>query len=144
MLPNVPAFAFILTFLVLYLIALVSLLPGRRPYRLPHGVTCLAEIISFVANDDMMADNAFQRVRHKTVLRGKVGADRRPDEQDRWVFGLGPGKDPRLGIRRLTRFTELQRRVTRRQRRNPSTAAAASAASAGDFDAVDERGGFHV
>lgn len=131
MLPLVPGFATILALLVLYLVALCSLLPGRREFRLPHGVTCLAEVISFAANDDVVEDPAFQGVRHKTVLRGKLGADN-PDSADRWVLGLGPGKDARLGIRRLTRFTDLQRRMSRRQRRNTATA------EGGGFDGVDD------
>ncbi|EJT73501.1 hypothetical protein, variant [Gaeumannomyces tritici R3-111a-1] len=131
MLPLVSGFGTILALLVLYLVALCSLLPGRQDFRLPHGVTCLAEVISFVANDDVLEDPAFQGVRHKTVLRGKLGADN-PDSADTWALGLGPGKDSRLGIRRQTRFTDHQRRTSRRQRRNTASA------EGGVFDGADD------
>lgn len=108
MYPQVPLFAVVLTLLVIYLLALVSMLPGRRYYRLPHGVTCLAEIISFCANDDLVADDAFKNIRNKTSLVGKIGVSRNPTDQPRWVFGTGSGsgRDDRLGIRRVRKFTE--------------------------------------
>ncbi len=90
MLPNIAVYAVVLTLLVLYLLALVAMLPGRRAFRLPHAVTCLAEIISFVATEDLMADDSFKEVWHKTSLRGKIGVDMRPDVQPRWFFGPGP------------------------------------------------------
>lgn len=107
--PQVPLFALTLALLVTYWLALVALFPRRQAFRLPHGVTCLAEIISFVANDDLVQDEAFQgMIRNKTTLVGKLGVDRRDEDKPRWALHTGGGgaKDDRLGVRRVRRFTE--------------------------------------
>lgn len=107
--PQVPLLAVTLTLLVLYWLSLVSLFPRRQAFRLPHGVTCLAEMISFVANDDCVQDEAFQgMIRNKTTLVGKLGVDRRDEDKPRWTLCTGGGgsKDDRLGVRRVRRFTE--------------------------------------
>lgn len=107
--PQNALFALALTLCVLYWLALISLFPQRHALRLPHGVTCLAEVISFVANEDCVGDEAFQgMVRNKTTLVGKLGCDRREEEKPRWVLhtGAGGATDERLGVRRVQRFTE--------------------------------------
>ncbi|WYZ39424.1 hypothetical protein EsH8_III_001338 [Colletotrichum jinshuiense] len=111
MYPNVPVFGVILALLVLYLFALISLIFGRNQYRLPHAVTCPAEIFSFLANDDNAQDPAFQAApRSKEKLRVYLGAgpgSTSPASQSTWMFGYWPGRDERrLGVRRQKRFTE--------------------------------------
>ncbi|KAK1701063.1 hypothetical protein BDP55DRAFT_569620 [Colletotrichum godetiae] len=122
MFPNVPVFAVILALLVLYLAALVSLLFGRNQYRLPHAVTCPAEIFSFLANEDCAADPAFQAApRSAEKLRVYLGAGPGSSargasaaaagmSQSVWVLGYAPAESTRdggrrLGVRRLKRFT---------------------------------------
>ncbi|KAK2600658.1 hypothetical protein N8I77_010178 [Diaporthe amygdali] len=107
--PQIPLFALTLALLVLYWLALVIIYPRRKQFRLPHRVTCLAEIISFVANDDLMGDEAFQgMIRNKTTLVGKLGVDRCDEEKPRWVFSIGGAgaKDDRLSVRKVRKFTE--------------------------------------
>lgn len=107
--PQVPLFALVLALVVMYWLALVSLFPRRQAFRLPHGVTCLAEVISFVANDDCVHDEAFQgMIRNKTTLVGKLGVDRRDEDKPRWTLHTGGrgAEDERLGLRRVKRFTE--------------------------------------
>lgn len=111
--PQVPLFALTLALLVTYWLALVALFPRRQAFRLPHGVSCLAEIISFIANDDCVQDEAFQgMIRNKTTLVGKLGVDRRDEDKPRWTLHTGGGggssgaRDDRLGVRRVRRFTE--------------------------------------
>ncbi|KAK1842452.1 phosphoribosylaminoimidazole-succinocarboxamide synthase [Colletotrichum chrysophilum] len=109
MFPVVPVFAVILALLSLYLCALVSLLFGRNYYRLPHAVTCPAEIFSFLANEDNAADPVFRSPtppRAKSDLRDRLGAGP-ASAQSTWMFGYWPGRDERrLGVRRQKRFTE--------------------------------------
>lgn len=107
--PQNAIFALTLTLCVIYWLALVALFPKRHAFRLPHGVTCLAEVISFVANEDCVRDEAFQgMIRNKTSLVGKLGCDRREEDKPRWTLHTGGGgaRDERLGVRRVRRFTE--------------------------------------
>ncbi|CCF43711.1 hypothetical protein CH063_13338 [Colletotrichum higginsianum] len=113
MFPNVPVYAVILALLALYLAALVSLLFGRNQYRLPHAVSCPAEILSFLANEDNASDPAFQAApRSAEKLRVYLGAGpgvtrASTAAQSTWMFGYWPGRDERrLGVRRQKRFTE--------------------------------------
>ncbi|KAK1996381.1 phosphoribosylaminoimidazole-succinocarboxamide synthase [Colletotrichum falcatum] len=113
MFPNVPVFGVILGLLVLYLAGLASLLVGRNQYRLPHAVTCPAEVFSFLANEDNAQDPAFQAApRSAEKLRVYLGAGPRSTQtatQSTWMFGYWPGRDERrLGVRRQKRFTERQ------------------------------------
>ncbi|KAK2056013.1 phosphoribosylaminoimidazole-succinocarboxamide synthase [Colletotrichum caudatum] len=113
MFPNVPVFGAILALLVLYLAGLASLLVGRNQYRLPHAVTCPAEVFSFLANEDNALDPAFQAApRSAEKLRVYLGAgpgSRETAAQSTWMFGYWPGRDERrLGIRRQKRSTERQ------------------------------------
>ncbi|KAK4453386.1 protein piccolo [Podospora aff. communis PSN243] len=127
MFPNIPAFAITLSFLVLYLVALISLFPGRKSFRLPHAVTCLAEIISFLANEDLLSDLSFKQCRSRGEMLSKLGVNSRGkgkvDTQSVWVFGGGNsagvggvegGGEEVLGIRRMRRFTE-KRKVRKSQ-----------------------------
>lgn len=106
--PQTSLFAVTLALLVVYWLALVALFPGRKPFRLPHAVTCPAEVISFVSNDDLLNDDAFQgMIRNKTSLVGKMGVDRRDEDKPRWVLSTGGAgsKDERFGVRRVRKFT---------------------------------------
>jgi hypothetical protein len=106
MFPIMPVFGIVLGLLCLLLAGLVIMLPGRKQYRLPHGVTCLAEIISFCANEDTARDQSFRFPRSKIDMLTRLGVGRDAHEQTRWYFGIAPGRDEKLGVRRLKRFTE--------------------------------------
>jgi hypothetical protein len=110
MFPNVPVFGALLGLLVLFLAGLVAMLPNRRHYRLPHAVTCLAEIISFCANDELTQDAAFRFPRSKLDLLTRLSVGRNVDDQPLWHFGYSPGRDETLGVRKLRRFTERKSR----------------------------------
>lgn len=106
--PLLPLFAVTLALLVVYWGALIALVPGRKAFRLPHAVHCPAEVISFVSNEDLLGDEAFQgMIRNKTSLVGKMGVDRRDLDKPRWVlFTGGAGaRDERFGVRRVRKFT---------------------------------------
>ena len=110
MFPNVPALAILLTLLVLYLAALVSLLPRRRPFRLPHAVACLAEVVSFLANDDLLRDQAFKACRAREEMIAAIGLD----GGVRWAFGITP-TDGMPGVSRARRRYTERRRVRKSQ-----------------------------
>lgn len=111
MYPSLPVYAITLALLVLYLVGLVAALPYRHDFRLPHGVGCLAEIIGFLVNDDLLRERCFKNVRSKGELELKMGLGR-GDDGGRWMFG--DGGDGVLGVRRVARYTE-RRRVRKSQ-----------------------------
>ncbi|CAK7226756.1 hypothetical protein SBRCBS47491_006337 [Sporothrix bragantina] len=114
--PNMALYAFVLAFLVLCFIGLLSMLPGRRDFRLPHGVNCIAEIFSFCANDDLMQEPAFKDARKRHNLLDQLGVNSLPTARSRWIFATGTsGDDRRLGIRRVRRYTELTNRPSGRR-----------------------------
>ncbi|PSN69882.1 hypothetical protein BS50DRAFT_298096 [Corynespora cassiicola Philippines] len=55
-------------FLALYIIGLVSLLPGRRRASLPHRSSSLTEMISWVYQSHIVSDRAFSRPQTKPEL----------------------------------------------------------------------------
>ncbi|KAK3336644.1 hypothetical protein B0T19DRAFT_378587 [Cercophora scortea] len=127
MYPNVPTLAVVLTLLVLYFLALVALFPRRQAFRLPHAVTCLAEIISFVANEDLLNDLSFKQCRGRDEMLSKMGLGRGvPETRPRWIFGVGTGSvvggaDETLGVRRARRFTEKRKvRKSQIKRKRPT------------------------
>ncbi|CAK7262690.1 hypothetical protein SEPCBS119000_000112 [Sporothrix epigloea] len=114
--PNMPLYFVVLALLVLCFAGLVSMLPGRRMFRLPHAVTCIAEILSFCANDDLMQEPAFKDLRKREALLDQLGINSPPTARSRWIFATGTsGSDPRLGIRRVRRYTELTNRPSGRR-----------------------------
>lgn len=129
MFPNVPAFAIALALLVLYFLALVGMVPRRGAFRLPHAVDCLAEIISFLANKDLLADQAFKKCATKADMLRQMGlAHGTRETQPRWVFAaavrssLASSAEGVPGVRRTRLFTEKRpirksqiRRGSRRQ-----------------------------
>ncbi|CAG8958843.1 hypothetical protein HYFRA_00011794 [Hymenoscyphus fraxineus] len=68
MFPNLPSFYICLAILIIYVIALCSLIPNRTSMKLPHGVSCLAEIFSFAHASKMLDDAAFDAPRSKEDL----------------------------------------------------------------------------
>ncbi|KAL7621430.1 hypothetical protein AAE478_008752 [Parahypoxylon ruwenzoriense] len=107
MYPNVPAFAIILALLILYIAGLVCLVPYRKQFRLPHAVTCLAEIISFCCNEQLRTNQAFdfERVMEHRDLAGQLGIGLDWHRQGRWTFSTGRNNDERLGIKHYSKFT---------------------------------------
>ncbi|KAI0204280.1 hypothetical protein F4808DRAFT_415353 [Astrocystis sublimbata] len=105
--PNIPILALILTLLFLYLAALVSLIPSRAQFRLPHGVTCLAEIMSFCCNEQLRTDEAFDQMKTNKRIQLEYALDCGKDwhRQGRWTFGAGLNNQERLGIKRYSKFT---------------------------------------
>jgi len=107
MYPNIPIFALIVAFLILYVVGLMSLVPRRNKYRLPHAVTCLAEIVSFCCNEQLRTDEAFDQARSvkRSWFKGALDCGKDWHRQGRWTFGAGRSGDERLGIKRFSRYT---------------------------------------
>ncbi len=116
MVPNMALYAVVLVLLVLCFTCIVTLLPNRQSFRLPHAVACIAEILSFCANDDLMQEPAFKNAHTKMALVNQLGINSPPSARSRWIFATGTsGDDRRLGIRRVRRYTELTNRPSSRR-----------------------------
>ncbi|KAL2180994.1 uncharacterized protein P884DRAFT_216744 [Thermothelomyces heterothallicus CBS 202.75] len=128
MFANQVAYGILLGLLALYVAGLAVLLPARQAFRMPHGVTCLAEIVGYLVNSEIREEPAFKRCVSRREMAGKLGAggDAPAGMQTRWVFGFGDGDgdgdggvgNGELGVRRVRRFTE-KRRVRKSQIRRP-------------------------
>ncbi|EFX01897.1 hypothetical protein CMQ_4968 [Grosmannia clavigera kw1407] len=74
----------VLALLVLYFACLVAALPYHHDFRLPHGVTSIAEILSFCANDDLARTTdggrrlGIHRVRRYTELANRPNSRQPP------------------------------------------------------------------
>ncbi|CRK34111.1 hypothetical protein BN1723_014827 [Verticillium longisporum] len=109
--PNRAVFFIVLALLILYWFALMSLVPCRFSHRLPHSVTCLADIVSFLCTEDVREEKGFQfpEAKDRETMLTKLGLGKRWEES-RWYFGNVPGKDEKLGVRRLKKYTERKAR----------------------------------
>ncbi|KAK4042519.1 hypothetical protein C8A01DRAFT_33462 [Parachaetomium inaequale] len=120
MFANMPVYGILLGLLVLYVAGLAALLPGRGAFRMPHGVTCLAEVVGYlvVGEGGVREEAAFKRCVSRREMAGKMGVNggMPGGAQTRWVFGFGEngGDGGELGVRRVRRFTE-KRRVRKSQ-----------------------------
>ncbi len=110
MIPNLPAFYIILALLTLYLFGLLLLIPNRYPMHLPHDVSCLAEIFSFVYNSGILDDASFRVPKSKADLVTRLMAVKARGEVNRYAFGVYKGRDERecLGVERLGRRGGLE------------------------------------
>ena len=105
MYPNMAALGIVLALLALLSIALALLVPGRDGLRLPHAVTRLAEVLSFVCAEDLRTDDAFNYPRTPRELRARLGAGADPHLQSRWAFTAGAGAGGGAGVRRISTYT---------------------------------------
>jgi hypothetical protein len=120
MFANTPAYGILLGLLVLYVLALLALLPGRGRFRMPHAVTCLAEVVGYLVSAEMREEAAFKRCVSRREMVERMGEG---EMQTWWEFGFderrgGGSEVGELGVRRLRRFTE-KRRVRKSQIRRP-------------------------
>ncbi|KAI8961829.1 hypothetical protein F5Y11DRAFT_325036 [Daldinia sp. FL1419] len=113
MYPNVPAFAIILALLILYVGGIIYLIPNRQQFRLPHAVTCLAEILSFCCDEQLRTDEAFDL--HMMLgshdLAGKLDIGKDWHRQGRWAFSAGRNNDEQLSIKRYSKYTVNPRKL---------------------------------
>ncbi|KAI1141166.1 hypothetical protein F5Y05DRAFT_300893 [Hypoxylon sp. FL0543] len=120
MFPNVPAFAIILALLFLYAFGLICLVPNRKQFRLPHAVTCLAEIFSLCWDEQLRTDDAFNDVHHMVEpkdIQARLDLGRDWHRQGRWILSTGRNNDERLGIKRLSKFTVNPKKLRAYDRR---------------------------
>ncbi|KAI9819278.1 MAG: hypothetical protein M1827_007435 [Pycnora praestabilis] len=100
-----PAFYILIAFLIIYALSFLFIWPTRKRY-LPHDITTLAKLISFVYQSPILQDVAFREPRTKTDLVTRVlNAPLGEKVKARYAFGIYRGRDgfEHLGIDRLQR-----------------------------------------
>ncbi|KAL4991433.1 hypothetical protein BDW68DRAFT_151950 [Aspergillus falconensis] len=103
--PLMSAFYAIVAFCAIYMISFLAIWPGRRRY-LPHGISTLADQMSFLYQSPLLSDKLLREPRSKTDLVTRL-VIAPPGEKDypRYGFGVYVGRDGRehLGIDRYSR-----------------------------------------
>ncbi|KAJ5886635.1 uncharacterized protein N7473_009309 [Penicillium subrubescens] len=100
-----PAFYALIAFCGLYAVSFLAIWPGRRRY-LPHDITTLADLMSYLYQSPLLADKLLREPRSKTDLVTRLIVAP-PSERmlPMYGFGIYVGRDGKehLGIDRLHR-----------------------------------------
>ncbi|TQS36875.1 hypothetical protein Golomagni_02666 [Golovinomyces magnicellulatus] len=114
--PNKIALIILIILLSLYLMGILLFMNKADRIYLPHDVSCLAEIISFLHNSHILGDATFRNVSSKDELSNRllpdgtnygIGMGIAPEISgpNRWAFGVFKGRNGKdsMGIERLGR-----------------------------------------
>lgn len=102
---HMPAFYALIAFCALYTVSFLTIWPGRKRY-LPHDISTLADIISFLYQSPLLSDKILREPRSKTDLITRlVIAPPGDREYPLYAFGVYIGRDGKehLGVDRLRR-----------------------------------------
>lgn len=102
---SLPGYIALVFFIVVYALSFLAIWPTRKR-RLPHNISTLGQLLSFLYQSPLLADSTFREPRSKIdlvtrLLGARVGEKASP----RYAFGVYWGMDERehLGIDRLQR-----------------------------------------
>jgi hypothetical protein len=100
-----PAFYALIAFCALYAVSFLAIWPGRRRY-LPHDITTLADLMSYIYQSPLLSDKILREPRSKTDLVTRLIVAP-PSERQLPLYGFGiyVGRDGKehLGIDRFSR-----------------------------------------
>lgn len=102
---SLPGYTALVFFIVVYALSFLAIWPTHKR-RLPHDISTLGQLISFVYQSPLLADSAFREPRSKIDLVTRLlGAPAGEKASPRYAFGVYIGMDERehLGIGRLQR-----------------------------------------
>ncbi|CAG8275103.1 unnamed protein product [Penicillium salamii] len=100
-----PAFYALIAFCALYAVSFLAIWPGRRRY-LPHDITTLADLMSFIYQSPLLSDKILREPRSKTDLVTRLIVAPPSERQfPQYGFGVYIGRDGKehLGIDRFSR-----------------------------------------
>ena len=102
---DMPAYYALVVFLVIYALSFLVIWPGRQR-TLPHDISTLGQLLSFLYQSPLLSDAAFREPRSKIDLQTKlIGMPRGEKASPRYAFGVFVGQDglEHLGIDRMER-----------------------------------------
>lgn len=111
---DMPAYYALVVFLVIYALSFLVIWPGRQR-ALPHDISTLGQLLSFVYQSPLLSDAAFREPRSKIDLQTKlIGTPRGEKASPRYTFGVFVGQDglEHLGIDRVERPGSANRSIT--------------------------------
>lgn len=100
-----PAFYALIAFCALYAVSFLAIWPGRRRY-LPHDITTLADLMSFIYQSPLLSDKILREPRSKIDLITRLIVSPPSERQlPQYGFGIYIGRDGKehLGIDRFSR-----------------------------------------
>ena len=108
---SMPGYYSLVVFVIIYALSFLFIWPGQKRH-LPHDISTLGQLISFVYQSPLLADIAFREPRSKIDLVTKLFSA--PTGDNRYTFGVYSGLDGKehLGIDRLERREGKEMRTT--------------------------------
>ncbi|KAF6222753.1 hypothetical protein HO133_000801 [Letharia lupina] len=109
---SMPGYYALVLFVVIYAVSFIVIWPTRKR-RLPHDISTLGQLVSFVYQSPLLMETAFAEPTSKTDLVTKLlGTPAGEKETPRYAFKVYVGRDAKehLGIDRLERFTRFTAR----------------------------------
>ena len=111
---DMPAYYALVVFLVIYALSFLVIWPGRQR-ALPHDISTLGQLLSFVYQSPLLSDAAFREPRSKIDLQTKlIGTPSGEKASPRYTFGVFVGQDglEHLGIDSVERPGSANRSIT--------------------------------
>ncbi len=102
---SMPGYEALVFFAVVYALSFLVIWPTRKRY-LPHDISTLGQLISFIYQSPLLKDDAFQQPRTRVDLVTRLlGPSRGEHSSPKYAFGVYVGNDgtEHLGIDRLQR-----------------------------------------
>ena len=102
---DMPGYYALVVFLVIYALSYLIIWPGRQR-ALPHDISTVGQLLSFVYQSPLLSDAAFGEPSSKIDLQTKlIGTPRGEKASPRYAFGVFVGQDglEHLGINRVGR-----------------------------------------
>lgn len=106
---SMPGYYALVLFVAIYAVSFLVIWPTRKRH-LPHDISTLGQIVSFVYQSPLLAETAFAQPKSKIDLVTKLlGTPAGEKEIPRYAFKVYVGRDAKehLGIDRLERFTRF-------------------------------------
>ena len=102
---SMPGYEALVVFVIVYALSFLVIWPTRKRH-LPHDISTLGQLISFIYESPLLRDGAFSEPRTKVDLVTRLLAPARGEKSSpKYAFGVYRGNDGRehLGIDRLQR-----------------------------------------
>ena len=112
MVASMPGYIALCVFATIYALSYAAIWPTRKRY-LPHSISTIADLMSFIYASPLLNEGAIRNVRTKADLvarlvgapLGLTGDNRMKGRRAQYAFGIYAGRDAKehLGVDRISR-----------------------------------------